>query len=180
LALSDNRILSTVDELTGCGSRRFFEQEFPREVERAMRLARRLALVMCDIDHFKQINDRHGHQIGDEVLSEFGERLRYELRLGQDWLARVGGEEFAVVLPETSHEEGMQIAERLREHTSGTGFRTAAGAIPVTASFGVCGLSMIRKSGGRVTEALIKAADAALYQSKGTGRNRVTGAQLRA
>src|SRR4029453_4813533 len=98
LALSDNRILSTVDELTGCGSRRFFEQEFPREVERATRLGRALALVMCDIDHFKKVNDGHGHQTGDEVLSEFGERLRVGLRLGQDWLARVGGEEFAIVL----------------------------------------------------------------------------------
>lgn len=178
LALSDNRVLSTIDELTGCGSRRFFEQEFPREVERARRLGRRLALAMCDIDHFKHINDRYGHQTGDEVLSEFGERLRYELRLGQDWVARVGGEEFAVVLPETSHEEGVRIAERLRERIAAMGFRTAVGVIAVTASFGVCGLSRTRNDEGPISNVLIKAADAALYESKGAGRNRVSGCGL--
>jgi diguanylate cyclase (GGDEF)-like protein len=178
LALTDNRILSTVDELTGCGSRRFFEQELPREVERATRLGRPLALVMADIDHFKQINDRYGHQTGDEVLSEFGARLRHELRLGQDWVARVGGEEFAVVLPETSDEEGLRIAERLRERIGGTVFRAAVGPIAVTASFGICGLAKVRKNPGRIADALIKAADAALYESKGAGRNRVTGATL--
>src|SRR5581483_6867131 len=68
LALRDNRMLSTVDELTRAGRRGFFEEHFPREVERALRLRRPLALVMCDIDHFKQVNDRHGHQVGDAVL----------------------------------------------------------------------------------------------------------------
>jgi two-component system cell cycle response regulator len=175
LALSDNRILSTVDELTGCGSRRFFEQEFPREVERATRLGRPLSLVMADIDHFKQVNDRHGHRTGDQVLSEFGRRLSHGLRLGQDWLARVGGEEFAIVLPETSHEETLSIAERLRDRVGATPFVTASGPVRITASFGVCGLCRVRKNGGRIPEALISAADTALYASKGTGRNRVTG-----
>jgi two-component system cell cycle response regulator len=175
LALSDNRVLSTVDELTGCGSRRFFEQEFPREVERATRLGRPLALVMADIDHFKDINDRYGHPTGDEVLSEFGKRLGHGLRLGQDWLARVGGEEFAVVLPETSHEEGLRIAERLRHGICTTPVSTDSGVIRVSASFGVCGLSRVRRSPGAAAEALIKAADIALYESKKAGRNRVSG-----
>jgi len=74
-AISGNRILSTIDELTRCGNRRFFEQQFPREVARAIRLRRPLAVLMCDIDHFKSVNDRHGHQVGDEVLSQFGDRL---------------------------------------------------------------------------------------------------------
>jgi diguanylate cyclase (GGDEF)-like protein len=175
LAISDNRILSTVDELTSCGSRRFFEQEFPREVERATRLGRSLALVMVDIDHFKQINDRYGHLIGDHVLTEFGERLGHGLRLGQDWLARVGGEEFALVLPETSHEEALQIAERLRERICTKAVHTDSGYVRVTASFGVCGLAQVRKSSGTaIAESLIKAADSALYESKGAGRNRVS------
>ncbi|MDE2051680.1 MAG: diguanylate cyclase, partial [Gammaproteobacteria bacterium] len=74
LALTDNRILSTIDELTRCGSRRFFAHEFPREVERAVRLRRPLSLIMCDIDHFKSVNDSHGHEVGDEVLREFAAR----------------------------------------------------------------------------------------------------------
>jgi diguanylate cyclase (GGDEF)-like protein len=176
LALLDNRALSTVDELTGTGSRRFFEQEFPREVERAMQLRRPLGLVMCDIDHFKQVNDRHGHQTGDEVLRQFGGRLSAGLRLGRDWLARVGGEEFAIVLPDTSSEEGLRIAERLRHQIMVSPFRTAARDLPITASFGVCGLS---PSGGDAlvfVNDLIEAADGAMYASKRTGRNRVTAA----
>jgi two-component system cell cycle response regulator len=175
LALTDNRILSTVDELTGCGSRRFFEHEFPREVERAARLGAPLALVMCDIDHFKSINDCHGHQAGDEVLGEFAERLGYGLRLGTDWVARIGGEEFAVVLPETSDAEGWGIAERLRDRVSATRFATSAGEMEVTASFGVCGIPGMRRDASGLAAALIKAADTAMYVSKGAGRNRVTG-----
>ena len=80
LAVTDNRILATIDELTRCGSRRFFEAQFPREVERAARLALPLALMFCDIDHFKAINDRFGHPTGDGVLREFAERLTHGLR----------------------------------------------------------------------------------------------------
>jgi two-component system, cell cycle response regulator len=175
LALLDNRVLSTVDELTGSGSRRFFEQEFPREVERARQLDRPLALVMCDIDHFKQVNDLHGHPAGDEVLSEFGERLSTGLRLGRDWLARVGGEEFAVVLPDTSSEEAVRIAERLRQQIMVMPFWTAAGRIPITASFGVSGFLPSSGSAPKVAD-LIEAADRAMYTSKRAGRNRVTAA----
>ena len=174
LALLDNRVLSTVDDLTGSGSRRFFEQEFPREVERATQLGRPLALVMCDIDHFKRVNDLHGHQTGDEVLSEFGGRLSDGLRLGRDWLARVGGEEFAVILPDTSHEEARRIAERLRQQIMATPFLTAAGALSVTASFGICGLPPSAQNAVGVADGLIAAADGAMYASKRAGRNRVT------
>lgn len=174
LALTDNRILSTIDELTRCGSRRFFEHEFPREIRRAVRLRRALSLVVCDIDHFKVVNDSHGHEVGDEVLQEFAARLTQGLRVGEDWVARIGGEEFAVVLPEVASGEATQIAQRLCERVRATPYATAGGALRVTGSFGVSGFQP--QPGGRRTSSrdLFKAADAALYQSKRAGRDRVT------
>lgn len=174
LALTDNRILSTIDELTRCGSRRFFEHQFPREVERAMRLGRPLALVMSDLDHFKSFNDSHGHQIGDEVLREFADRLTHGLRLGEDWVARTGGEEFAVVLPEAGAAEAQAIAQRLCERVNATPFEVSSLSLPVTASFGVCGAQHLEGTTSRVLDALVRAADHALYDSKRAGRNRVT------
>lgn len=174
IALTDNRILATIDELTRCGSRRFFEHEFPREVERAVRLRRALSLVMCDIDHFKAVNDTHGHEVGDEVLREFAGRLTHGLRLGEDWVARVGGEEFAIVLPEASAEEALQIAQRLCERVHSSPHETAAGPLHVTGSFGVSGFEPLRGDRRTSLHALVKAADAALYESKRSGRDRVT------
>src|SRR5262245_8890978 len=140
LALTDNRILSTIDELTRCGSRRFFEHQFPREVARAVRLRHPLALVTCDIDHFKKINDTYGHPVGDEVLREFADRIINGLRLGEDWVARVGGEEFAVVLPEAHAREAVVIAERLCRRVSARLFEVSRLSLRVTASFGLCAL----------------------------------------
>jgi diguanylate cyclase (GGDEF)-like protein len=179
LALTDNRILSTIDELTRCGSRRFFEHEFPREVERAARLRRALSLVMCDIDHFKVVNDTHGHEVGDEVLREFAARLTHGLRLGEDWVARIGGEEFAVVLPEVAGDEALQIAQRLCERVRASAHETAAGPLRVTGSFGVTAFEPLRGPRRTSLHALVKAADAALYDSKRAGRNRVTVMQPR-
>jgi two-component system cell cycle response regulator len=174
LALTDNRILSTIDELTRCGSRRFFEHEFPREVERAVRLRRPLSLVMCDIDHFKSVNDSHGHEVGDVVLREFAARLTHGLRLGEDWVARVGGEEFAVVLPEVTTPKALLVARRLCERIALTPCPTAAGPLRITGSFGISGFAPHRGDRQASPRALIRAADAALYESKRAGRNRVT------
>ena len=163
---------SRVQAVAGSSSRSFHASSNAR-----CRLCRPLVLVMCDIDYFKHVNDRHGHQTGDEVLSEFGRRLFAGLRLGRDWLARVGGEEFAIVLPDTSGEEGgFRIAERLRQQIMVSPFSTAAGAIPVTASFGVCRLSTSERDVVDIAQELIEAADAAMYASKRAGRNRVTAA----
>jgi two-component system cell cycle response regulator len=174
LALTDNRILSTIDELTRCASRRFFERQFPREVERANRLAHPLALIMADIDHFKAINDTHGHQVGDEVLREFTDRLTHDLRQRADWLARVGGEEFAVVLPETNESEALMIAQRLCNRVSASPVVTTAGSLTVTASFGAFARSDARGGNPPVAEDFVRRADDALYESKRAGRNRVT------
>jgi diguanylate cyclase (GGDEF)-like protein len=174
LALTDNRILSTIDELTRCGSRRFFEHEFPREVERAARLRRALSLVICDIDHFKSVNDTYGHEVGDEVLREFAARLTHGLRLGEDWVARIGGEEFAVVLPEVASDEALQVAQRLCERVRASPHATAAGPLHVTGSFGIAGFEPLRGQQRATLHDLVGAADAALYASKRGGRNRVT------
>jgi diguanylate cyclase (GGDEF)-like protein len=180
-AVTGNRILSTIDELTHCGNRRFFEQQFPREVARAVRLRRPLSLLLCDIDHFKSINDGHGHQTGDEVLSEFGERLTGGLRLEQDWAARIGGEEFGIVLPDTGSAEAVAIAHRLCSRVNAAGFTTSAGSIPVTASFGVCGVNdaAAERAGVGLAERMIVGADSAMYASKRGGRNRVTDGSAR-
>jgi diguanylate cyclase (GGDEF)-like protein len=174
LALTDNRILSTIDELTRCGSRRFFEHEFPREVERAVRLRRSLSLVMCDIDHFKLVNDSYGHEVGDQVLRDFAGRLTQGLRLREDWVARIGGEEFAVVLPELAIPKALLVARRLCERVNMTRFATTAGPLRITGSFGISGFAPHRGDQNISSRALIRAADTALYESKRTGRNRVT------
>src|SRR5579872_5318526 len=114
IALVENRKLSTTDDLTRVASRRFFTKHFPREVERAARYGRALSLILCDIDHFKNVNDTLGHAAGDEILRQFGARLQDALRHGVDWVARIGGEEFAVVLPETGYERALDVARKLR------------------------------------------------------------------
>lgn len=173
-AITGNRIMSTIDELTRCGNRRFFEQQFPREVDRAMRFRRPLAVLMCDIDHFKSVNDHNGHQMGDEVLREFGERITNGLRLGQDWAARIGGEEFAIVLPETGRSEAVAIAHRLCERVSASEFITSGAALSITASFGACGVQDPTSEWIGLSDKMVLAADSALYESKHAGRNRVT------
>jgi diguanylate cyclase (GGDEF)-like protein len=171
-------LLSTVDELTRVGNRRYFDHQWSREVTRAVRSQRPLSLVICDIDRFKSINDRFGHAVGDAVLTEFGERLTHGLRLGEDWVARIGGEEFAVVLPETGRFQALAIAERLRERVSQTPFISSTHALPVTASFGFCSLQRAAPNISGLKDNLLLAADAACYDSKRSGRNRVTEGRL--
>jgi diguanylate cyclase (GGDEF)-like protein len=174
LAVTDNQLLSTIDELTHVGNRRYFEQQWSREVARAVRSHRPLSLLICDIDHFKTVNDRFGHLTGDAILSEFGERLTDGLRLGEDWVARIGGEEFAIVLPETGQFQARAIAERLRARISGSPFLSTSLSLPVTASFGFCSLQQVAPKIPDLKARLQLAADMALYDSKHSGRNRVT------
>lgn len=180
VTLAENRKLSATDDLTRANSRRFFSKHFPREVERAARYGRALSLVLCDIDLFKNINDTHGHSCGDEVLRQFGERLQQSLRRGVDWVARVGGEEFAVVLPETGYQQALDVARKLRAAVARPPFTNEGKTIEVTASFGLCGLDRVPGGDRRLAERVIKIADAALYRSKNAGRNRVTATMLNA
>jgi two-component system, cell cycle response regulator len=178
IALIENRKLSTTDDLTRVASRRFFSKHFPREVERAARYGRPLSIILCDIDFFKNVNDTLGHASGDQVLVQFGARLQQFLRRGIDWVARIGGEEFAVVLPETPYEQALDAARRLRAGVANKPFSIQSKRIEVTASFGLCGLDHVPTGERKIPEHMLKVADAALYQSKHAGRNRVTATML--
>jgi diguanylate cyclase (GGDEF)-like protein len=164
------RVLTVTDPLVGTFNRRYFDDQLSIACVYAERHLRPLSLVFIDIDHFKLVNDTYGHRVGDEVLIEVGRRLLGSLRAG-DWVARYGGEEFAVVLPETDPADAMGVAERLRLAIAEAKVSTSAGDLAVTASFGVAsGLS----TAPQPPQALVRAADAALYRSKACGRNRVT------
>ena len=119
--------LSVTDPLTGAWNYRYFERRFEQEIERSRRFGRVLALLMLDIDHFKSVNDRFGHQRGDEVLVEFAGRVTGSVR-DIDTFARYGGEEFVLILPETNLEGGLAAAEKLRLATHRTPFCGEAGS----------------------------------------------------
>jgi two-component system cell cycle response regulator len=178
IALIENRKLSTTDDLTRVASRRFFSKHFPREVERAARYGRPLSLILCDIDFFKNVNDTLGHAGGDQVLMQFGVRLQQFLRRGVDWVARIGGEEFAIVLPETGYERALDAARRFRGGVANKPFTVQDSKVKITASFGLCGLDRVPTGERKIPEHMLKVADAALYQSKHAGRNRVTATML--
>jgi two-component system, cell cycle response regulator len=178
VTLEENRKLAATDELTRVASRRFFGKHFPREVERAARGAHALSILLCDVDHFKKINESLGHPGGDEILRELGKRLQQGLRRGIDWVARIGGEEFAIVLPETSYASALQVARRVRDGVSRVPIKVGGRNVEVTASFGLCSVERVRAGERQLAQRMLKVADAALYRSKNDGRNRVTATTL--
>ncbi len=173
-----NRILSITDALTGAYNRRYLMEQLPRELERCRRYAYPLSVLMCDVDHFKKINDVRGHAAGDEVLQQFAARTQKSIRSTSDWVARYGGEEFLVILPETSHDGALQVAEKLRGLISATPFATRNGDCAVTASFGVASTGPNGPDISLKVDKLIRAADDCLYQSKQEGRNRSSGQEV--
>lgn len=163
--------LAVTDGLTGLHNRRYLDTHLETLVERAHKRGRPLSLLMTDIDHFKAVNDTHGHDGGDAVLREFAKRLRAQVR-GMDLVCRYGGEEFVIVMPDTSALLSSEIAERLRSDVADVPFPLADQIEPiaVTASIGVATL----EAGDQENAAtLLKKADMALYEAKGAGRNRV-------
>jgi two-component system cell cycle response regulator len=163
--------LASHDALTGLMNRRAFSQAIAREFSQADRLNIHLSLLLFDIDHFKSINDTHGHQTGDQVLTELGHLLRKATR-DYDYPVRWGGEEFVVGLPHVDASTGTKIAERLRAAIESLSIETSAGvAVPVTASIGVA-----TRRPGETLEALVERADRAMYAAKTSGRNRVVAA----
>ncbi len=167
------KLLSRTDSLTGCYNRGHLNELLPREIKRALRYKHSLALAMCDIDHFKKVNDTYGHQCGDEVLKIFVQSISELIRGDTDWLARYGGEEFLLVLPETKLENAYGLSERLRKHIAQKIIKTGEDKVSITASFGVTGFDA-SPSGNHITpEALINTADKYLYEAKKQGRNKV-------
>jgi two-component system cell cycle response regulator len=169
--------LSLTDALTGIQNRRYLSDALPGEVARARRFSRPLSVVMCDIDHFKRVNDTYGHPAGDAVLRDFAAMLNGRIRVDIDWVARFGGEEFVVVLPETDLDGAMRVGERLRAATAGLEVRHEGQTIRLTASFGIATASAPWPEGS-VAEQLLAQADLCLYLSKKQGRDRVTGEKL--
>lgn len=167
------RLLSRSDSLTGCYNRGYLNEVLPREITRALRYKRPLAIAMCDIDHFKKVNDAYGHQCGDEVLKRFVASILDLIRHDTDWLARYGGEEFLLVLPETKLDDASNLADRLRNHLAQNVIETEAHKISITASFGVTGFNASQSSASINSEAMINMVDRYLYQAKTQGRNLV-------
>jgi len=173
-----NRILSITDALTGVYNRRYLMEQLPRELERCRRYAYPLSVLMCDVDHFKQINDLRGHAAGDDVLQQFAARAQQSIRTNSDWIARYGGEEFLMVLPETTHEGAVNAAEKIRTQISLTPFSTLTGDVMVTASFGVASTGPHGPDPALSVDAMIRIADECLYRSKNGGRDRTCGHEI--
>jgi len=172
------RILSITDPLTGCSNRGFLNTRLPQEIQRAARYNRPLSIVICDIDHFKKVNDTYGHQAGDTVLKEFSKRINDSIRDKVDMLARYGGEEFLVTLPETDYDGALNMAERLRRVICDKKFDIETKTIKITASFGVTGFDSDNTIGEISFDILIRHADNYLYRAKKEGRNKVVGGRL--
>lgn len=161
------RLVAATDSLTGAMSRRHFLEEANRDFARAQRHQRPLSCILIDLDRFKSINDSHGHGIGDLVLQHFVSLCRAALRTS-DYVGRLGGEEFMIMLPETSAKDAFEVAERLREALAASLFGVAPGSIRATASLGI---AEFNEENGSVDK-LFKNADAAMYTAKLSGRNR--------
>jgi two-component system cell cycle response regulator len=165
--------LAVTDPLTGLYNRRYLDNHLNVLFNRSMARGRPLSVLITDIDRFKQVNDTYGHDGGDEVLREFANRVRSTIR-GADLACRYGGEEFVVVMPDTSPEIAATVAERLRAAIESAPFmlKHSGEALNVTASFGIAS----RIASVLTPDQLMKQADLALYEAKNTGRNRVVAA----
>jgi two-component system, cell cycle response regulator len=174
LALEERRRMAMTDVLTGCHNRRWFMSQLRREIKRARRFGGDVTLIVVDVDHFKQINDRHGHAAGDAVLIEVVNRLQKALPREYDWCARIGGEEFAVVLPQTDIRGGAIVAERLRTAISAEPIVCGSITLRATVSLGVSCLELLPDRDGATVEQILRRADDCLYASKKAGRDRIT------
>jgi diguanylate cyclase (GGDEF)-like protein len=163
------RQISLTDGLTQIENRRSLEDRLHDMWQHSVRLHEPIALVMCDIDKFKNVNDQYGHQAGDAVLKEFAQLLKSEAR-EIDRVGRYGGEEFLLILPGTVLDAAVTFAERLREKVEGHTFTYTGGTLKRTMS---CGVAASPHPKVKDQEALLKASDDALYVAKETGRNRV-------
>jgi diguanylate cyclase (GGDEF)-like protein len=160
---------ATIDALTQVHNRPTILEILDGELTRALRDDKPLGLVIADLDHFKRINDTHGHPAGDAVLKEAAKRMKASVR-PTDAVGRYGGEEFLIVLPGASVESAARTAERIRSHVGAAAVGFGGKDIPVTVSLGVTAKAFPERV---KPEQLVKAADEALYRAKTGGRNRV-------
>ena len=168
---SDLRVQATRDHLTGLFNRGTVIEIAQRELAQAEREGESAAVILADIDNFKRVNDTHGHQIGDAVLCEVARRLSARIRAA-DVLGRYGGEEFLILLPACDASRAREIAERLRSVIADEPVDTASGAVWMTMSFGIA----LAQAGKHADwDAVVRAADDALYEAKREGRNRLAG-----
>lgn len=169
-AMDDTLAMAVTDPLTGLYNRRYANNHLESLIARQEAVGQGLAAMALDLDRFKAINDTHGHAAGDEVLREFARRLRESVR-GIDLVARTGGEEFLVVMPDIAPEHAESVAERVRRSVESAGFPLPGLAVPLDVTVSI-GLAFHRP--GDPASALLERADAALYASKSAGRNMVT------
>lgn len=160
---------ATRDSLTSAYNRRFFDEHLAREISHSRRHKKPLSLLAIDIDHFKQVNDTHGHQVGDEALRHLGRAIAGSLR-HEDVFGRVGGEEFAVIMRDADLEAAQQLAERLRSLVAETPLNVEEVSLSLTISLGVAAYDIERHT---TPETLVEDADRALYEAKKAGRNQV-------
>ena len=156
------------DGLTGIANRRKLDEAMENEFLRAKRYGRPLSIAILDADHFKKVNDNHGHIVGDFVLKKLATLFQQNIRR-EELLGRYGGEEFVVVMPEVDSSGAFQLAEKLRKTVEGTVFKSGEAELPITISVGVATLGAEES-----VKAFLDTADQALYKSKEDGRNRVT------
>ena len=176
VALEKKHELAMTDALTGLFNRRYFARHMSRELARSQRFGGKFSLLLLDIDHFKRVNDTYGHAVGDRVLRNLAQTIRQCLRRTTDWCARLGGEEFAIVLEGISPAEATACAEKVRHAVAIMANGTPA--VQITVSIGI---SSFQGEGNRErvsVQSLLEHADINLYKSKAAGRDRVTSSRL--
>ncbi len=167
------KYLGLIDNLTGVNNRRFFDQRLLEETARVKRSGTPMSCLFVDVDYFKNINDNHGHQTGDQVLRYIARIIRDRVRT-IDIVARYGGEEFTVILPQSTQSKALEIAERIRHKIAGSPFCRDDTSIGLTASIGISTLLPQQCDGEieSITRKFVEQADQALYTAKNNGRNR--------
>jgi diguanylate cyclase (GGDEF)-like protein len=177
-ALDKKRQLAMTDALTSAYNRRYFVRRLGREIKRAQRFGGDVSLLLLDIDNFKKINDTYGHGVGDLVLKKLTRQIGKGLHRANDWCARMGGEEFAIVLEGTKIPEAHICAERIRRAVENASVDTPAGAVRITVSIGISSLGGMAVRNSATVQSLLEHADKHLYASKAAGRNRVSSPRM--
>ena len=172
-ANEETKILSITDPLTGAYNRTYLNDRLPQEVKRAQKYSRSMSLILSDVDYFKTINDTHGHLAGDQALKTFVRCIASCIRVDCDWIARYGGDEFLILLPETNVAGGGSAAERFARIISQTCVEVQGESIRMSGSFGVTGFDQAPPDQNIAPEALLALADTCLYRAKREQRGSV-------